>query len=81
MESLYDANAPKKNTNLSLNSDLLVKARALKVNLSVTLEKALTHILAESRAKMWKQENRAAIKAYNTFVNKHGCFGDEYRQF
>ena len=38
MQDLYDINAPKKATNLSLNSDLLQKARSLKVNLSATLE-------------------------------------------
>ena len=41
MRHLYDENAPKKATNLSLNSDLLAKSRALKINLSATLEQAL----------------------------------------
>ncbi len=36
MQDLYDIHAPKKATNLSLNSDLLQKARDLKVNLSAT---------------------------------------------
>ena len=41
MQDLYDIHAPKKATNLSLNSDLLQKARNLKINLSATLEQAL----------------------------------------
>ncbi|MGJ8630116.1 MAG: type II toxin-antitoxin system CcdA family antitoxin [Glaciecola sp.] len=42
MADLYDIAAPKKATNLSLNSDLLEKARGLKVNFSATLEQALS---------------------------------------
>jgi len=38
MADLYDLTAPQKPTNLSLNSDLLKKARELKVNLSATLD-------------------------------------------
>ena len=34
MPELYDVAAPKKATNVSLNSDLLQKARSLKINLS-----------------------------------------------
>ena len=41
MQDLYAVHAPKKATNLRVNSDLLQKARDLKVNLSATLEQAL----------------------------------------
>ena len=34
MESLFDLDAPKKATNLSVNSDLLKKSKALNINLS-----------------------------------------------
>lgn len=52
MQDLYDIHAPKKATNLSLNSDLLQKARDLKVNLSATLEQAL-----KDKLKMLKQRS------------------------
>ena len=81
MQSLYDNKAPKKATNLSLNSDLLKKSKALDINLSATLEQALKEKLAESEAEKWLTENKNAIKAYNEFVDEHGCFGDEYRTF
>lgn len=81
MQSLYDLNAPKKPTNLSLNSDLLAKVRTLNINLSATLEKALKEELATAEAAKWAKENKAAIKAYNTFVEEKGCFGDEFREF
>lgn len=81
MEALYDLQAPKKTTNLSINSDLLNRARLLNINLSSTLEAALKQVLAEQHAKQWKIENRSAIQAYNDFVEDNGCFSDEYRRF
>jgi antitoxin CcdA len=81
MQSLYDLNAPKKATNLSLNSDLLIKSKALKINLSATLEQALKEKLATTEAKNWVNKNKNAIKAYNEFIEENGCFGDEFRSF
>lgn len=81
MQPLYDYDAPKKPTNLSLNSDLLKRSRALNINLSATLEQALKAKLAENLAEKWKSENKNAIQAYNEFVETHGCFSDEFREF
>jgi len=81
MQPLYDSNAPKKPTNLSLNSDLLNKAKALNINLSATLEQALRKKLAEKETAKWAKENKRAIKAYNDFIDENGCFADEHRQF
>ncbi|TGD70675.1 acetoacetyl-CoA synthase [Mangrovimicrobium sediminis] len=81
MEQLFDADAPKKPTNLSVNSDLLNKSRALNINLSATLEQALQAKLAQANAEQWATENRKAIRAYNDFIEEHGCFGEEYRAF
>jgi antitoxin CcdA len=81
MQTLYDLNAPKKPTNLSLNSDLLKQAKSLNINLSATLEQALRDKLAEQEADKWAKENKKAIKAYNEFVEENGLFADEYRTF
>ncbi|WP_018276192.1 type II toxin-antitoxin system CcdA family antitoxin [Teredinibacter turnerae] len=81
MQKLYDTEAPKKPTNLSINSDLLAKTRALNINLSATLEQALRDELAQAEGTKWAKANKAAIKAYNTFVEENGCFGDEFRTF
>lgn len=81
MHNLFDVKAPKKPTNLSLNSDLLAKTRAMNINLSATLEQALEHKLVEAEARKWGEENKQAIVSYNNFVEKNGCFGDEYREF
>ena len=79
MDPLFDANAPKKPTNLSVNSDLLSKSRALDINLSATLEQALQAKLAQADAEKWAADNRKAIRAYNEFVEENGCFGEEYQ--
>ena len=81
MQPLYDDEAPKKATNLSLNSDLLKRSRALNINLSATLEHALKEKLAEKEALKWVAKNRNAIKVYNEFVEKNGCFSDSFRAF
>ncbi|MGU9956134.1 MAG: type II toxin-antitoxin system CcdA family antitoxin [Arenicellales bacterium WSBS_2016_MAG_OTU3] len=81
MEPLFDQNAPKKPTNLSINSDLLKKSKAMNINLSATLEQALKDTLARDKADKWAGDNKNAIRAYNDFVDEHGCFGDEYREF
>lgn len=81
MEPLFDLNAPKKPTNLSLNSDLLKKCKAMNINLSATLEEALTELLAKSKREKWAEENKNAIKAYNEFIEENGCFSDEFREF
>src|SRR5690554_869653 len=81
MAELYNAAAPKKAANLSVNSDLLRKTRELNINLSATLERALKEELSKRETEQWVEENRAAIKSYNDFVGQHGCFGDEFREF
>ncbi|RLQ20857.1 acetoacetyl-CoA synthase [Seongchinamella sediminis] len=81
MDTLFDSDAPKKATNLSVNSDLLSKSRALDINLSATLEQALQAKLAQVSAENWRTENSKAIKAYNEFVEANGCFGAEYQEF
>ena len=81
MQTLFDEKAPKKATNLSVNSDLLKKSRELNINLSATLEQALREKLALTEAEKWRKENSRAIEIYNEFVEEHGCFGDDFREF
>jgi len=78
---MFDEEAPKKATNLSINSDLLAKSRDLQINLSALLESALKAKLAASANEDWKRQNKLAIKAYNRLVDEHGCFGDTERNF
>lgn len=81
MQKLFDTHAPKKSTNLSINGDLLVKARELNINLSATLEHALAERLKQKQRELWLKENAKAIAAYNSLVEKEGVFGDDLRSF
>ena len=78
MSELYDYSAPKKATNLSINSDLLIKTREMKINLSATLEQALQEKLKAVKENAWKEENKMVINAYNQFVKENGSFSDEF---
>ena len=81
MLHLYDENATKKPTNLSINSDLLTKSRELKINLSATLERALERELRATEREIWLKENQQAIDAYNKLVDEEGVFSDGLRSF
>ena len=77
----YDIHAPKRAANLSVNGDLLQKARELEINLSATLEEALAEAVRKKRAERWLAENRNAMEAYNEYVEAHGAFSDGLRSF
>ena len=81
MDLAYDTKAPKKPTNVSINSDLLAKAKTLKINVSATLETALADIIAARRRELWKEENRSAIAAYNKLIEEAGAAFDGLRSF
>jgi antitoxin CcdA len=79
--SRRNASAAKRATNVSVRGDLLAAAREAGLNLSATLERALTGELAELKRKKWREVNEEAIAAYNEFVEKHGTFSDDVRSF
>ncbi len=81
MLSLYNSSAPKKPANLSINSDLLQKAREQDINLSATLEQALTERLRQRQRQRWLTDNQEAIAAYNNYVEEQGTFSDGLRSF
>jgi antitoxin CcdA len=66
---------------VNINSELLLKAKQLKINLSATLEAALIEVVNAKQRELWKLENTAAIKAYNELVASQGVFSDEFRSF
>lgn len=77
----YDTQAPKKPTNVSINSDLIAKAKELKINLSATLETALSELVSARQRELWKRDNKVTIEAYNQLVEEHGTFSDDLRSF
>jgi antitoxin CcdA len=78
---LYNSKVKKKATNVSINSDLLKQAKALKINLSKTLEDRLAELLIDEKRRSWKEENREAINAYNRRIRENGVFSNGLRRF
>ena len=81
MRQIYDTKAPKKPINLSVNSDLLNEAKALKINLSATFETALLNELKAARRDLWLTANKEAIETCNKLADIHGLFADKHKVF
>jgi antitoxin CcdA len=77
----FDTSAPKKATNLSINSDLLRQAKELHINLSQTVEDYLASLVREAKQRQWLAENAEAIAAYNERIERDGVFSDGLRRF
>jgi antitoxin CcdA len=81
MTMLYDKTLRKKATNVSINSELLEKAKQNKINLSSTLEKSLEQILLAKEKENWEANNKVALEEYNQKVINSGVFSDSVRSF
>lgn len=81
MLALYNRNAPKKPTNLTINSDLLIKAKELKINISSVLEQALVERLKQTQSDEWLRENSDSIASYNEHIEQFGVFSDTVGTF
>jgi antitoxin CcdA len=79
MTQTYNHSAKKKPTNVSINSDLLAKARILKLNISATLERALVEEVQKSERIQWLKQNKEAIESSNKLAERRGLFSDSYR--
>ena len=71
----------KKATNLSVDERLLERAKQLKLNLSQVLETGLVEAIRRRDAQGWLKRDRAALKAYNEHVERHGVFSEGVRSF
>lgn len=80
MKACYNIQARKRPVNLTLNEDLVHKARGVTDNLSSVVEALLAefvaHELQERVAKARQLE--ATIATWNDFDAKFGAFADEY---
>ena len=74
------AGYPKRAANLSVSAELLDQAKALEINLSATLERALEEEVRARRRERWLAENREAIQGYNAWVAEHGVFSAMFRK-
>ncbi|CAN5464410.1 type II toxin-antitoxin system CcdA family antitoxin [soil metagenome] len=73
--------APKKPTNLSLNSKVLEMARELGMNVSQTVDALLAEEVRRQYWEKWNDENKDAVDAYNARIAKEGLPLAKYRSF
>ena len=73
--------APKKATNLSLNSKVLEMARELGMNVSQTVDTLLAEEVKRRYWEKWAEENKEAMEAYNARIAKEGLPLAKYRTF
>jgi antitoxin CcdA len=73
--------APKKPTNLSLNSKVLEMARELGMNISQTVDALLAEEVRRRYWEQWKEENKEAMLAYNERIAREGLPLAKYRGF
>ncbi len=68
-------------TNVTLSESLLRDAKDLEINVSQACERGLAAEVAEVKARRWLKENRAAMDAWNDYVERQGLPLAEFRQF
>lgn len=74
-------NAPKKATNLSLNSKVLEAAREMGMNVSQTVDELLAAEVKRRYWERWNEDNREAIAEYNARIAREGLPLAKYRSF
>jgi antitoxin CcdA len=77
----FNPAGPKKSANLSINADLLQKAKQLNINLSQTLEQHLAEIVRQAQRDQWLTENKGALEEYNRRIELRSTFSDGLRRF
>ena len=79
MSHIYKIDAPKKATNLSINSDLLRQAKEYGINLSATLEANLETLIRKEKEKRWLEETQEVVEEYNEYIREHGTLAMQMR--
>ncbi|WP_376089550.1 type II toxin-antitoxin system CcdA family antitoxin [Roseomonas sp. CCTCC AB2023176] len=77
---VFDAGAPRRPVNLSLNEDLVTRARMLTTNLSGTVEALLATFVQEEQKRRRRDDAvlRDVLAAVSAFHEEHGLLSDEF---
>jgi antitoxin CcdA len=78
--AIYDVAARKRPVNLTLNEDLVTRARGMTGNLSGVVESLLADFLATEQQRRAAEANmvKDAVGTWNAFADRHGSFADDY---
>jgi antitoxin CcdA len=75
----YDAGAAKRPVNLTINSDLVARARAEGLNLSALAEQAVAAALAGIAKARFEAEIAQACRVHGQYLAEFGSLGDAVR--
>jgi antitoxin CcdA len=76
---LFDADAAKRPVNLSLNGDLVTRARAEGLNLSALAEEAVATALARRAREKLAAEIAQGCRAHEQYLAEYGSLADAIR--
>lgn len=79
MFHVYDAQAAKRPVNLTMNGDLVEKARAKGLNLSALAERAVADELLRGARAQWDAEIAEACAAHERYLDEYGSASDLLR--
>ncbi len=76
----YDRNAPRRAVNLSLNGDLLARAKRMTKNLSATVEELLASYVQQEQLRRRAEDEALdqVILALDDFHTRNGFLSDEF---
>ena len=76
----YDRNAPRRAVSLSLNEDLVARAKKSTRNLSATVEKLLADYMKQEQARRRAEDETLdeVVSALNTSHERHAFLSDEF---
>jgi antitoxin CcdA len=77
--NVYDTMAAKRPVNLTLNSDLIARARQEGLNLSAVAETAIAAEMTRRHREKWDAEVKQACKAHDEYLAEFGSLGDILR--
>jgi len=79
MTKVYNTQAAKRPVNLTMNGDLVEKARAKGLNLSALAEKAVAAELVRSAREQWDAEIAEACAAHERYLEEYGSASELLR--
>lgn len=71
----------KRATNLSVDPDLLKRAKALGINVSSVLDDSLRERIRREEERRWLEDNKEAFEALNRDTREHGVWSERLRRF
>jgi|GEM_PF-265001 len=76
MRQIYDRTVPRRAVNLSLNGDLIAKARSEKLNLSSIAEEAISRALRQIATNRFHEDIARGVVEYEGYLLEYGSLTD-----